>query len=76
MVLAGLACVSYVIIFDTDTPENLIAKIRPSVLVKGADYANKEVVGAKYAKSVELIDFIEERSTTHIIKKIQNIAQS
>lgn len=70
-ILASLACVSYVILFDDDTPEALIKQIQPHVLVKGADYANKEIVGAEYAQSVELIEFIEHKSTTNIINKIQ-----
>lgn len=70
-ILASLACVSYVIIFDSDTPENLIAQIKPDVLVKGSDYKGKAVVGEQYAKSLVLIDYIEQRSTTNIINKIQ-----
>lgn len=70
--LASFACVSYVIIFDGDTPENLIYQIRPDVLVKGADYEGRAVVGEKYAKSLVLIDFIEQRSTTNIINKCKN----
>lgn len=69
--LAGLACVNYIIIFEEDTPLNLIKQICPDVLVKGADYANKEVVGSQYAKEVQLIEFIENKSTTSIIQKIQ-----
>ncbi len=71
-VLAGLACVSYVVIFDEDTPEKLIEKIRPHVLVKGADYEGKDIAGSKYAKSIKLIDFIDNKSTTNIIEKIKN----
>lgn len=74
-ILASLACVSYVIIFNEDTPENLISKIKPNVLVKGADYKDKVVVGSKYADSVEFIEFINNKSTTNIINKIQNQAQ-
>lgn len=70
-ILASLASVSYVIIFDSDTPENLIAQIRPNVLVKGSDYKGKVVAGEKYAQSLVLIDFIEKRSTTNVINKIQ-----
>lgn len=70
-ILASLACVSYVIIFDEDTPKNLISQIKPDILVKGADYKDKVVIGAEYAKSVQLIDFIDNKSTTNIIDKIQ-----
>ncbi|RDU64076.1 bifunctional heptose 7-phosphate kinase/heptose 1-phosphate adenyltransferase [Helicobacter didelphidarum] len=70
-ILAGLTCVDYIILFEDDTPENLIAQIRPNVLVKGGDYADKKVIGSEYAQSVKLIDFIDDKSTTNIIKKIQ-----
>jgi RimJ/RimL family protein N-acetyltransferase len=43
-VLAALACVDFVVVFDSDTPYELIAKIKPDVLIKGADYKNKGVV--------------------------------
>ncbi|TLE00248.1 D-glycero-beta-D-manno-heptose-7-phosphate kinase [Helicobacter muridarum] len=72
LLLASLACVSYVIIFNEDTPLNLIAQIMPDVLVKGADYENKEIVGSNYAKEVKLIDFLQNRSTTNIINKIKH----
>lgn len=71
-ILASLACVSYVIIFNDDTPENLIKQIRPDILVKGADYANKDIAGAQYAKETKLIDYIESKSTTNIINKIRS----
>ncbi|MWV70638.1 D-glycero-beta-D-manno-heptose-7-phosphate kinase [Helicobacter saguini] len=70
-ILASLACVSYVIIFNDETPENLIKQIRPDILVKGADYANKEIAGSAYAKEIKLIDYIESKSTTNIINKIK-----
>ncbi len=70
-ILASLASVSYVVIFNEDTPEKLISKICPDVLVKGADYKGKEIVGSKYAKSIKLIDFIDNKSTSNIIKKIK-----
>ena len=59
-------------IFDEDTPLNLITKIKPDVLVKGADYKGKEVVGSDIAKEVRLIDFVEGKSTTGIIKRIKD----
>jgi rfaE bifunctional protein nucleotidyltransferase chain/domain len=45
-VLGALACVDAVVLFDTDTPADLIAALEPDVLVKGADYAPHEIVGA------------------------------
>ncbi|WP_024787443.1 MULTISPECIES: D-glycero-beta-D-manno-heptose-7-phosphate kinase [unclassified Lebetimonas] len=70
--LASLEVVDYVVIFDEDTPYELIKKIKPDILVKGADYKNKEVVGSDIAKEVRLIDFVEGKSTTNIIKKVRN----
>lgn len=71
LILASLACVSYVVVFNEDTPLNLIAQIKPDVLVKGADYKDKEIVGANYSKEVKLIDFLHNHSTTNIINKIK-----
>ena len=71
-VLSGLGFVDYVVIFDEDTPLNLITKIKPDVLVKGADYKDKEVVGSDIVKEVRLIDFVEGKSTTGIIKRIKD----
>ncbi|GAX86816.1 D-beta-D-heptose 7-phosphate kinase/D-beta-D-heptose 1-phosphate adenosyltransferase [Lebetimonas natsushimae] len=70
--LASLEVVDYVVIFDEDTPYELIKRIKPDILVKGADYKNKEVVGSDIAKEVKLIDFVEGKSTTNIIKKVKN----
>ena len=71
-VLSGLGFVDYVVIFDEDMPLNLITKIKPDVLVKGADYKGKEVVGSEIVKEVRLIDFVEGKSTTGIIKRIKD----
>jgi len=70
--LASLEVVDYVVIFEEDTPYELIKKIKPDVLVKGKDYEGKEVVGSDIAKEVKLIEFVEGRSTTSIIKKVKN----
>lgn len=69
--LASLECVDYVIIFDELTPYELIKEISPQILVKGADYEGKEVVGSEFAQEVRLIEFVEGKSTTNIIKKIK-----
>lgn len=69
--LASLECVDYVIIFDDLTPYELIKAISPKILVKGADYKGKEVVGSEFAKELRLLDFMQGRSTTAIIQKIK-----
>lgn len=70
ILLDALEYVDFVIIFDEDTPLNLIEQIRPDVLVKGADYKDKEIVGSNLVNEVALIDYIESKSTTNIIDKI------
>ncbi len=71
-ILASLDCVDFVIIFDEDTPYNLISMVKPDVLVKGGDYKGKDVVGSDIAKRVELVDFVEGRSTTSTISRIKS----
>ena len=69
--LSALYFVDFVVIFDEDTPYELIKSIKPDILVKGKDYMNKEVIGSDLVDRVELIDFEEGFSTTKIIEKIQ-----
>lgn len=73
-VLAALASVDAVILFDEDTPLALIDLIRPDVIVKGDDYTEAQVVGGKEVKSwggtVKLIPLVQGRSTSNIIKKL------
>ena len=69
--LAALESVDYVVPFEEDTPYTLIQHILPDILVKGADYEGKEVVGSDLAKEVVLIAMVEGRSTTNIIHKIE-----
>jgi D-beta-D-heptose 7-phosphate kinase/D-beta-D-heptose 1-phosphate adenosyltransferase len=68
-VLAALESVDFVVIFDEDTPYNLIKEIKPDILVKGGDYRGKEVVGSDIAKETKLVDFVDGKSTTNIINK-------
>jgi len=74
----NLACHLYVdavIIFDEDTPLNLIETLQPDVLVKGGDYTLETIVGAKEVMQqggqVEIIPFLEGYSTTAIIEKLK-----
>ncbi len=73
-ILAALDCVDYVVIFDEDTPLNLLETLRPHVLVKGGDYTPEQVVGKdlveSYGGRIELVEFVDGRSTTGIIEKI------
>jgi D-beta-D-heptose 7-phosphate kinase/D-beta-D-heptose 1-phosphate adenosyltransferase len=69
-ILSALECVDYVVIFDEDTPYELIERVKPDILVKGADYEGKVVVGSDIAKETVLIDFVEGTSTTSTIERI------
>ena len=71
-ILAALESVDYVVNFYEDTPYELIKLIKPDVLVKGADYEDKEVVGSDIASEVRLVTFIDGKSTTSTIDKIKN----
>ena len=72
-VLAALSSVDAVVLFEEDTPLRLIEAIRPDVLVKGGDYTESEVVGAREVRAwggrVELIPLVLDASTTRLIAK-------
>jgi D-beta-D-heptose 7-phosphate kinase/D-beta-D-heptose 1-phosphate adenosyltransferase len=80
LVLAGLGSVDLVVPFEDDTPLKLIAGARPDVLVKGADYAEDEVVGAAEVKSwggeVKLAQIVEGYSTTAAIARMNKKASA
>ncbi|MGC8862631.1 MAG: D-glycero-beta-D-manno-heptose 1-phosphate adenylyltransferase [Armatimonadota bacterium] len=74
IVLAALSSVDAVVLFDEDTPIELINAIRPDVLVKGSDYTEDQVVGAREVKSwggrVVLVPLVEGQSTSGIVSRI------
>jgi D-beta-D-heptose 7-phosphate kinase / D-beta-D-heptose 1-phosphate adenosyltransferase len=70
-ILAALEAVDYVVVFDDDTPYNLIKAIQPHILVKGGDYEGKTVVGQDIADELKLVQFVDGKSTTKTIEKIQ-----
>ena len=70
-ILASLESVDYVVIFEEETPYELIKLIKPNVLVKGGDYEGKEVVGQDIADELKLVQFVDGKSTTNTIKRIQ-----
>ena len=72
-IMAGLGCVNYIVLFSEDTPLDLIAAIKPDVIVKGGDYQPRDVVGAdiveKNGGKVVIVPLLDGRSTTGIIAK-------
>ena len=77
MVLAALESVSMVVLFEEDTPLNLIIACRPDILVKGGDWQPANIVGAREVQSwggaVHSIPFLHERSTTSLLNKIRSL---
>ncbi len=78
-ILAALGVVDAVMIFDDDTPLHPIEAIRPDVLVKGGDYSEEKVVGARQVRSwggtVELVPIVEGASTTELIERATSSAR-
>jgi D-beta-D-heptose 7-phosphate kinase/D-beta-D-heptose 1-phosphate adenosyltransferase len=74
-VLAALAAVDHLIFFDEDTPRALIAALRPDVLVKGADWAPDDIIGAEEVRAaggrVERIAIVPGVSTSELIRRVR-----
>lgn len=74
-VLAGLAAVDCVVLFDEDTPLALIDALKPDVLAKGADYAREAIVGADLVESrggrVVRIPLVPDQSSTRLVERVR-----
>lgn len=79
LILASLNFVSAVIIFEEDTPYNLISEIKPNILVKGGDYTPEKIAGADVVLAgggeVKIIELVPGFSTSEIEKRIQNTSK-
>ena len=79
-VLAALEAVDLVVVFEEDTPRDLIAKVRPRVLIKGADYTREQVVGHEIVEAdggeVVLVGLLPGHSTTDIVKRSRSTAKT
>ncbi len=75
-ILSALRCVDYVVMFDEDSPRNLLDEIKPDVYTKGGDYTIETLPEADIMRKnntrVEFISFVEGKSTTNIIEKMKN----
>ncbi|MDD6572627.1 MAG: D-glycero-beta-D-manno-heptose 1-phosphate adenylyltransferase [Thermoflexaceae bacterium] len=78
--LAEMEFIDYVVLFEEDTPYNLITRVKPDILVKGGDYQPDNIVGADFVRSmggsVEVIPFVEGKSTTNIINAMKRLEQN
>ena len=76
-VLGALRCVDYVVLFDEDSPRDLLDEIKPDVYTKGADYTMETLPEAdimiKNGTKVEFIEFVDGKSTTNIVDKIEQV---
>ena len=70
-VLEALSCVDKVIIFDEETPWNLIKEVKPDIITKGGDYNLDQVVGKELAE-VRIIPALRDRSTSRLIRRIKD----
>jgi rfaE bifunctional protein nucleotidyltransferase chain/domain len=73
-VLAALEMVDFVVLFDEDTPYELINLLRPDVLVKGGDWKREDIVGSDLVADTRSLPYIDGLSTTEIIQKIKEKA--
>jgi D-beta-D-heptose 7-phosphate kinase/D-beta-D-heptose 1-phosphate adenosyltransferase len=75
-VLAGFAAVDCVVLFDADTPLDLIQRLAPDVLVKGADYGREGIVGADFVEArggrVVRVPLVDGFSTTSIVERLRD----
>ena len=73
--VAALAAVDCVVLFDEDTPLALIQRLRPDVLVKGADYARDAIVGANEVEGwggrVVRVPLVQDKSTTRLLERLR-----
>jgi len=64
--------IDYIIIFEEDTPYNILKLLQPDIIVKGGDYCVETIIGAEYCKEVKLFNYIQNKSTSLVVSKIKN----
>ena len=69
-ILAALSCIDYVVVFNEQTPYELLSVLKPDILVKGGDYKIEDIVGKEFVKEVYRYPLVEGKSTTKLIKLI------
>ncbi len=72
VVLSAIEYVDFVIVFDEDTPYELIKALKPDILIKGEDWQKNKIIGREFAKKIFRIKFYTGYSTTSIIERMKN----
>jgi len=72
VILSLFDFIDYIIVFNDDTPLNIIKTLQPNIIVKGSDYKKENVVGKEYVDEIVLFDFINNKSSSLVINKIKN----
>ena len=73
--MSSLSFVDGVVLFEEDTPAEVLSQLRPNILVKGGDYKPEEVIGKEFVEEVRILPFQDGYSTTGIIKHIQELVK-
>jgi len=76
IILSLFDFIDYIIVFNDDTPLNIIKTLEPNIIIKGSDYSKENVVGKEYVDEIVLFDFIDNKSSSLVINKIQNQNQN
>lgn len=80
MMLAAIEFIDLVVVFEEDTPLNVIASLTPNILVKGGDYTIATIIGASEVEAkgglVKVIPFLDGYSSTTIVTKIQSLSKN
>ena len=72
-ILSSLNMIDYIVIFEEETPKELIELLQPDVLVKGGDWKKEDIVGSDIAKETYSLPYIEGISTSEIIQRIKDL---
>jgi D-beta-D-heptose 7-phosphate kinase/D-beta-D-heptose 1-phosphate adenosyltransferase len=70
--LSNLDIVDFIIVFDSDTPYNLLKILKPKTIIKGGDYTRDQIIGSEFCEDILIFDFIKNKSTSLVVKKIIN----
>jgi D-beta-D-heptose 7-phosphate kinase/D-beta-D-heptose 1-phosphate adenosyltransferase len=70
--LMNLGFIDYIIVFDAETPYEILKNLRPNVIVKGGDYTKETVVGSEFADETVIYEYKNGLSTSNTVRKIEN----